>query len=85
MSKQLVQRFKDKLDKASLRGTMRRFLRELPGLGVEVDIPPEPSSELVHVDVPVGRVVQSSEGFEGEAGSVLGTSKTYISLERIFV
>ena len=71
MRKQFIKRFQDKLDKTSLSGTVRRFLRELPGLGVEVDVTPESPGELVHVDVPVGRVVERGEGFESETGSVL--------------
>ena len=78
---QLVEGLEDKLDEATLGGPVRRLLGELPGLGVEVDVSPQPPSKLADVDVAVGGVVQRGEGLEGKAGAVLGARETNISLK----
>ena len=65
LSKDFVNGFQDKLDKAALGRAMGWFFAELSGLGVEIHVAPEATGELggVHGSV-VGLGVQVGKGLE---------------------
>ena len=81
MREQFVQRLKDELNKAALRRPVRRLLGELARPRIEIDVAPETTGKLGHVDAAIRLVVQGGEGLQGEADTVLGAGKAYVTLE----
>ena len=73
LSKDFVNGFQDKLNKAALGRAMGWFFAELSGLGVEIHVAPEATGELGGVHGPVvGLGVQVGKGLEKKIRKKIG-------------